>query len=261
MNLIFSLPLGVLLILGGFAVLYKLMRIGLYTSAVVMVLVTILVYGVVVSLNWPGADVFAIHIAVYLMSIYAVTVITGSLSGTSRWHWGPALIIGFFVVVIMVDAVFIFLAQSGLSTEWAQRLLPAPSSTEQVQSKFPGTVSHDYREKGEQFNEYQQQRLEQIRQGWQTRIGWDQPAVAGETNRLLLEVTDAQGHPLDNASVQVRMLYPGDASQDLEFSMSPQQPGRYEYELSVPAAGRWDVVVQIRYDSAQHEIRSATVVQ
>jgi len=259
-NLLLSIPLGVLIILVTFLVMYKLFRLEILLSAFVLAMTTLLVYGVIAILAWPGADVFAIHLAVYMMTIYAMSIIARGLSGKTRWHWGPILIISFFVVVILTNTLFIFLAQSGLSPQWAQRLLPNPQTAQEVQSRFPGTVSHDFREKESQFNDYRQQRIDQQERGWQTRLGWQEQAMVGTENTLILEVRDHQGQAVDAARVSGKMLFPGNMKLDQQFTMSYQGNGRYTARLTMPHPGNWDFIILVEKEQIRHEIRVTTTV-
>ena len=260
-NLLISLPVGIAIILLLFTALVKFLKLEIYISAGILALVTIFVYGIVAILAWPGADVFAIHLALYLMTIYAVSIISRSLTGKTRWHWAPMLIIGFFLVVVSVDTVLIMLAQSGLSPQWAGRLLPKPVTNHDVQSRFPGTVSHDFREKESQFNEYRLQRQLQTQRGWSVRVGWQDNAVTGRDSTLILEVKDKAGHDISDADVTGKMLFAGNMKLDQRFSMSYLGDGRYTTHLNMPHPGHWDFIILIERGEAQHELRVSTVVQ
>ena len=259
-NLLITIPLGILIILLAFLLLFKVFKLEIYASAGMLAILTLLVYGVIAILAWPGADVFAIHLAVYLMTIYAVSIISRGLSGKTKWHWGPMLIIAFFVIVILTNTLFIFLAQSGLSPQWAQRLLPHSQTAQDVQSRFPGTVSHDFREKEGQFNDYREQRKEQQQRGWQVQLGWQQRSVIGQENTLILEVKDQHGQALAATSVKGKMLFPGNMKLDQNFVMSPQTHGRYTASLTMPHAGNWDFIILIEKEQIRHEIRVTTTV-
>lgn len=259
-NLLITIPLGIVIILMTFLMLLKVFKLEIYVSAGILAIVTLPVYGVMAILAWPGADVFAIHLAVYMLTIYAMSIITRSLTGKTRWHWGPMLIIAFFIVVILTNTLFIFLAQSGLSPQWAERLLPHPQTAQDVQSRFPGTVSHDFREKEGQFNDYREQRKEQQQRGWQVQLGWQQRAVIGQANTLILDVKDRQGQALVATSVNGKMLFPGNMKLDQTFVMSPQAPGRYTASLTMPHAGNWDFIILIEKEQVRHEIRVTTTV-
>lgn len=265
MNLLISLPLGVLLILFVFFSLRRFLRQSPAAAALVTAVLTLFVYGIVALLRWPGADVFAIHLAIYLITSYAMAIIGSQRASNTgnkpRLHWAPMLLVGFFLFVFLVDSVFILLAQQGVGNQWAKRLLPEPRGGGEVRSVFPGVVSHDFREKENQFNEYQLQREKQTQRNWQVRVGWDKPALAGEPNRLLLKVTDELGAALLDAEVSGRLLYPADARQDQEFSMQRTLEELYQAELNLTRAGRWDLVLFIQRGEERHEVRAVTTIK
>lgn len=62
-NLLISLPIGIAIILLLFTSLVRVVKLEIYVAAGSLALVTIFVYGILAILFWPGADVFAIHIA------------------------------------------------------------------------------------------------------------------------------------------------------------------------------------------------------
>ena len=265
MNLLITLPLGVAIILLMFFSLRRMLRQTPASAALITAIFTMLVYGGISAWYWQGADVFAIHLAIYLITIYALAIIGSSrdqtAQGKRRWHWAPALLVGFFLFVVLIDSVFIILAQQGVGDEWARRLLPEPRSGGEVRSVFPGVVSHDFREKENQFNEYQAMREVQSQRNWQVRIGWDKPAISGEHNRLLLKVTKQDGTPLLDARVSGRLLYPGDAQQDQAFIMQHTVDELYQADLNPQRAGQWDLVLFIRSGEEVHELRAATIIQ
>ena len=99
-----------------------------------------------------------------------------------------------------------------------------------------------------------------MKQGWQVRIGWQDPAVVGKQNTLVLEVLDADGLPIDNAAVSGKMIFPGDMRLDQAFSMTYEYKGHYLANLRMPVAGKWDAVILITREDQKHEIRAATLV-
>lgn len=265
MNLLITLPLGVAFILLVFFALRRGLQQSPNAAALITAVVTLVIYGGVSVWQWQGADVLAIHLAIYLITIYALAIIGASRAGNTgkkqRLHWAPMLLIGFFLVVVLVDSVFILLAQQGVGDTWVKRLLPEPRGGGAVRSVFPGVVSHDFREKENQFNEYQAMRDMQQQRNWQVRIGWDKPAVSGETNRLLLRVTTQDESALLDAEISGRLLYAADAGHDQSFSMQQTLNELYQAELDLPRAGRWELVLFIRRGEEVHEVRADTTIQ
>jgi len=161
---------------------------------------------------------------------------------------------------ITTNTFFILLAQSDGSVSWMKWLVPEPRMGGEPKSVFPGTVSHDFRERENQFNEYQQQRNLQKQRGWIVKPGWETRPAAGKEAVLLLQVSDASGNPIDNAVVSGQFLYPGNFRLDKAFSMELADSGKYSARISLPKAGDWNLVVSVRRKDEIHELRASTTV-
>ena len=102
MNLLITLPVGILLVvMCYFTLLRFLTRQPLKTGFITALLTTTLYVAYAVRF-WPGGDVFAVHIALFLITVYILTITSHQrhvAGSTGRLHWAPAAIIGFFVVI------------------------------------------------------------------------------------------------------------------------------------------------------------------
>lgn len=266
-ELVSSLALGVLLAFLAFAGLYRFTRLKGKQVAIIVALGVLALYLPYAILAWPGADVVALHLALYLITPYGLGIIThhwelraGERSG--RWfHWAPATIVMFFITIAVVDAIIISLADRGMPAQWAARLLPEPKSGGQVSSFFPGTVYHDFQEKEELYNQYLEQLEAQRRRGWQVRRGWLSPPVAATPAPFQVEVRDKAGAPVVGASVRVEFLRPSDRRQDRSVTLPAVDAGRYRADVTLPQPGMWDVLIHIRRGEDLHEVRGTTSVQ
>jgi nitrogen fixation protein FixH len=108
----------------------------------------------------------------------------GRERGGKGWHWGPMAITGFFVVLVIVNAIFITVAQKGLGPELGASVFPDSRSQRIVSSAFPGVVSHDFHKKESLYNAYLEQVERQRRRGWQVRKGWLRKPVEGGGGNL-----------------------------------------------------------------------------
>jgi nitrogen fixation protein FixH len=264
-SLVYSLLGGALLIFGLFYLALKILRVEAKALAGLLALLVLGVYVPVAIIFWPGADVFAVHLAIYLITVYALGIIFSqraiNLQSGGRWfHWGPAAIIGFFMFIVAVDSVLIVVAQKGLGKEVALHFLPAPRSGGNVSSFFPGTVSHDFREKEELFNRYIEQRRAQQQRDWQVRLGWAKDPRVGEQTVFQILVHDKHGKPISQAKVSGRFMRPADSKQDQAFSMQEAKPGFYQVALTLTAPGKWDLELNIKQGEALHEIRAGTEI-
>lgn len=269
-DILFSLLGGVIGIAVGFVLLYRFSRLDGKMVAVVAALLVIGITMPVMIVKWPGADVFAIHIAVYLVTVYVLGIISSQRDaqrdsgGNGRWfHWGPAAIVIFFMVVIAVNSFYILLAQKGVDNEVTRWLLPEPRSGGEVRSQFPGTVARDFRKHQGEFNQFQTRIQEQQARNWQVQKGWLGEARAAAPARFKLRVTDRDGTPIQDAQVSGVFLRPGDSQLDQSFAMQALsgEPGSYLAELVLPEAGRWELLLQVRQGDNLHEIKATTRVE
>ena len=136
-------------------------------------------------------------------------------SGEGRWfHWGPAAIISFFLFIIVVDSILVVVALKGLNGGVALKFLPEPRSGGKVSSFFPGTVSHDFRQKESMFNRYIEQRQVQLERDWQVKLGWYEDPHAGQKAIFQIYVTDNKGKTIADANVSGSFMRPSDSKQD-----------------------------------------------
>jgi nitrogen fixation protein FixH len=240
-----------------FLLLRRLFRLDGKAAAMVVALLAILIYVPWAILTWPGADIFAIHLAIYLTVAYALGMVGGRVG--RGWHWAPALIVGFFVIVIATNVVFLGVAERGITGLFAA-MLPKPQGSEVVDSRFPGTVSHDYQEKEAQYNAYLQQVEKQKARGWQGRKGWLYRPVAQQQATFIVVVSDREGGPVAGAEIKGRFLRTSNSRDDFEFVMAEAAPGEYRAEITMPLHGLWELVLQVRRGGDLHEVRADTSV-
>lgn len=257
-QLLAGIGIGILAEVVLFLMLTRGFRIAGRTVGMVLALLVLLVYVPYGILTWPGADIFAIHLAILLTVAYGLGMVGGSVG--RRWHWAPILIVAFFTLVIATNIVFLGVAEQGITGLFA-RLLPAPRDAEVVDSRFPGTVSHDFQEKEALYNAYLRQVEKQQARGWQVRKGWQYKPQAGQPATFIVAVHDRDGAALRGAEVNGRFLRTSNSRDDIAFTMHETSPGEYRVELEMPLQGLWDLVLQIRRDGDLHEVRAQTSVE
>ena len=128
------------------------------------------------------------------------------------WHVGAA-VVGFFAVVIGVDAVFVTMA---LRT-------------------YPGEVSSTPYEDGVAFN----RRL--TREAAQAELGWEAVAAA-KPGAVQIELADRQGRPLAGLSVTARLSRPATEVGAQNLALKEISPGVYAAPFA--ADGWWDLTAR-----------------
>jgi len=270
-NLVVSLGLGSAALALLFALIYKFTRLRAYHASAVVVGVMLFVFIPASILTWQGADVFAIHLALYIIVPYGLGIIftqkeaeaaQGGKASLGRLHWAPMVLVGFFTVIASVQAVLITLAHNGMPQQFIGSLLPEPENpAERVTSAFPGTVA-GIQERDQALAIDRMTMLEQQRQlGWQVRQGWAEHPVQGESAVFRVEVRDAEDRPISNAEIEGSFMWLADERQDQAFRMEPVGDGLYEVELELPSPGRWDLRLLVEHDGHFVEQQARTRVR
>ncbi len=259
-DLLLGLALGIGAILLANLGLIRFARLSAKQAAATVALITLGLYVPYAILRWPGGDVFALSLAVYLLASLACGMLLGARAGGRGLHWGPALIGGFFIVVVVLGAVFIAVAEHGLSPTLFRWLLPEADSKRSVTSMFPGVISHDFHKKEALYNQYLQQVERQRQRGWQIQKGWLAEPVAGEPAVFRVVARTRAGEPLTDATVTGRFLRPSTSTLDVAFELAEREPGVYEATLTLPAPGAWNLVLAVRQGDESHEISANTQV-
>ena len=163
-NLVVSIGIVILFEFMVFAALYKFTRWRGKQVAFTVIVITLALYIPIGILHWSSLDRFAIHFAFYVMIPYVLGIITTHWeirqqleTGAERkkwFHWAPATLVVFFIVLAMVAATIITIAEKGVPPEIMKRFFPVEKKSAVVESKFSGTVPHDFQEKEALFNAY-----------------------------------------------------------------------------------------------------------
>lgn len=263
MEVLLTVPLGVIAQLLIFLLLRRTFGMAAGQAALIIGLLGLALYMPYAIVTWPGADVVALHVAIYLVTAYALGLIAGhrqASGGAVGFHWGPTIIVAFFVVLVLFNAVLVVVATRGLPDPVARALFPRSEGQGQVSSAFPGVVSNDLQKKEALYNAYLEQVERQQARGWQVRKGWLEPARVGQPAVFQVQVTDRQGRPLQGAQVTGRFLRPADTRLDQVFQLSEVSPGVYQTVMVLSAPGAWDLALGIHLGEDRHEIRATTTV-
>ncbi len=267
-NIIVTLLGGIFLIAAVFLLLYRVTNMSGKMVAVVMAFAVTATYVPISIFIWPGADVFAIHIAMYLVSVYILGIVTSQRdirrqSGKEGFgfHWAPAAIVTFFVILLVMDSFFVMFATKGMNKNVADWLLPKPLSGAKVSSQFPGTVSHNYHQRQNQYNDYLKRFKVQKLRNWSVRKGWLGEAVVNQPAIFRVEIKTHDQQPVTKANVSGVFLRPADIRLDYVFKMREIEPGVYQQSITLTQPGNWDLVLKIKKGVDEHEVRAKTTIK
>lgn len=202
--------------------------------------VPLLAYFALLFGRWPGLDVVAIHIAVFVSAAYVLAVFSRHKAKQARLHWVPKALIGFFLVLVVMNAGFLYVATRGLPPGLAAWLLPGAAEG-RVHTGFAGTTRHGQEAAraigGDLSRQHRNEAL-----GWRVRIeGLRTPAVGEHAVTVFAE--DRRGRALDGLAGEWRVARPGAPA--ARFPLEAAASGQYEARLEFPASGRWLLELQL----------------
>ena len=186
---------------------------------------------------WPGLDVVAIHVAIFASAAFVMVMIVRHRSSASgKMHWVPKAFIVFFLLLSVLMASFLYIANQGLPPEIAALILPGADKAK-IRTGFSGVVEHGQgaaKTIGSQLSD----------QYRQAQLGWD-VAVQGlhlpnkGSNSVLVEAGDVEGRPLSNLTAVMNVKRPGEAGEGSHLVMNETSRGTYQGRLLLPDSGLW----------------------
>ena len=150
---------------------------------------------------------------------------TRELTGRGVLLW----LIGFFVVIIAVNAGFIFFSFD----------------------TFRGEDEQKPYLQGIEFNQTLAHRAAQARLGWHAEISATR--LASGQIRVLVSLHDSAGMPHALAAASAELRHPSDENRDRSLALTPTAPGRYVADAAGVPSGAWDVVITGRAKDAPFE--------
>lgn len=209
--------------------------------------------------RWSGGDVMTIHLAVYVATATVLTLGGGAKKTVgARLHWIPALIIGFFVSLAVLMALFLSVAVRGLPPELAQKLMPGKQT--RIHTAFSGEVPHDA-EAAKTISQYMK-KSERMRQlGWQVEVEGLDGLRQGQPKTVVVRVLDKDNRPVDDAKVTLTLKRPATTQSDQELVATPLGSGRYESKAKFDAPGQWVTILQIDRGQDKFETAREVLVQ
>jgi nitrogen fixation protein FixH len=199
-------------------------------------LIPLLAYFVLILGEWPGLDVVAMHISVFLAAglvLFAVSQFRRRSAG--RMHWIPKLLVGFFLGLVLINGTLLYIATKGLPEPIGRWWLGGGESAV-VYSGFSGVVAHGQGAAKAVSAELSKSHREQ-ELGWQIEIsGLDS---TGPARTIHVRVKDRTGLPVNRIEAELSLQRPGAAQPALILPLAELDGGVYGGVLNLPANGRW----------------------
>lgn len=256
MNTMTTLSGGLAAVLVLYAIGGSIRNLPPILRAVLAGLIPLLGYFGLIVGRWPGLDVVAMHISVFLAAglvLHAVTQFRRRSVG--RMHWAPKLLIAFFLGLVVINGSLLYIASKGLPEPLARWWLGSEGGA--VYSGFSGVVEH-----GQSAAKAVSSELSQAHR--QSELGWqiDLSGLDGNAAERVVEVRvkDRTGLPVDRIDAELRLLRPGAADAALTLPLGALAPGVYGGVLELPASGRWLVELRLLRDSRLHYLLTREAV-
>ena len=270
-KLLLTLAVGVVFIVVTHSVLRFLTSLSSLTSALITLLAICGTYIPLLVIDWPGVDIFAIQFAIYGITVYLLTILHNqaiednkpSIDGIvikKKLHWAPLLIVGFFLVVVTVDSIFITIAQQGSDSLLRGLFIPKPKTGGEVTSYFPGIIEHNFHEKEDQYNQYQQRLDEQRKRSWELKYGWQAPPHAKKQAVFLLSLKDRQQQPITDAKVSGSFQRGNTSKQDQPVELKEIKPGVYSVDVILQYPGRWELLLKVTSPKGDYDLKATTEI-
>lgn len=268
-DMIVTIPAGILVISLLYQLLYRLTPLNARQAGFVVSLLVMALYFPVALLYWPGADVLAMNVTVFFMVTYMMGMFFSHRErqesdggrGGKWFHWGPAIIIGFFSIILIVDGIFVTLSKEGLPGALQAVVLPDGQGSRNVKTLFPGVSYNHYHKKETLYNQYLRQQEEMLRRGWRIRQGWlKKTPVINETAVFQFVIVDKKGQKISGLTVKGRFMRASDSHYDKAFTMKENKSGIYQAEISLPLIGLWNLNLDVFDKKVHFEIHGSTTI-
>ncbi len=148
----------------------------------------------------------------------------------------PWMIVGFFVVLAMVDGFFVYKA---LSTHTGVR------------------VENSY-EKGLAYNKTLANFEEQKQRGWQAQV--DVAPLGARKATLTFTLRDKEKKMIEGADVNVKFVRPTREDFDNEMQLEETGAGIYQLTTQFPLVGVWDVFISAQKDATPFNMKKRIII-
>jgi nitrogen fixation protein FixH len=198
-------------------------------------IVPFLSYLIYCSQHWAGGDVLTIHFVIYLATAGILIVFGGLQKKKEPMHPVPKMIVGFFVLLVALNAIFISVAMHGLPNGLIGMMLPN-SSGKHMYTGFAGALPHD---NNQLYTAQIEQAKNQAQLGWTIQIKGTQDLKLNQLTPVTIEVLDKAHHPVEG--LQVSMSFSQMINHELPETVyfKAQSKGNYFAKLKLNQPGIW----------------------
>ena len=211
--------------------------------------------------HWPGGDVVALHLALYVATAIVLTLTGDRKAGAPRqpMHWIPKIIVGFFLTLALLMAAFVSIAISGLPPSLAKWALP-DAGGRQIYTAFSGEVQHD-EAAAKVISQYMKKSVRQRQLGWQIEVAGLDQLKPGQAGEVIVSASDKAQQPLEGATVTLTIKRPADGANTGESAeLTAFAPGRYHAQVSMDRSGQWVAVLLIERGQDKFETAKEIIV-
>ena len=211
--------------------------------------------------HWPGGDVVALHLAMYVATATVLTLTGDRKKGESRqpMHWIPKIFIGFFLALALLMAAFVSISISGLPPSVAQWFMPN-AANKQIYTAFSGEVPHD-EAAAKVVSQYMKKSARQRQLGWRVEVDGLDRIRLDQPSEITVSVKDATGQPLVGATVRLGIKHPADgADTGKNLSLAEISPWNYRAQVGMERPGQWVAVLLIERGQDNFETAKEIIV-
>ena len=211
-----------------------LLRLPVALRALLASSIALVVYFLMIIGRWPGLDVVAMHISIFVVSGLLLYMTSNRRRNHARMHWVPKLLIGFFVLLAVINSFLLYISTHGLPPSIAHYWLPGGGK---VNSGFSGVVGHG-QEAARGVSSTLKQTHTATQLGWYIQMSGLQEA-AQASQIVSVTVQDRDGLPIRDLAIELQLRRPGADHSLLTLPLVYKDAGEYSNVLDIPASGRW----------------------
>lgn len=200
---------------------------------------------------WPGGDVLTIHFAVYLANAGLLIVFGGMQKKKESMHWVPKLIVGFFIGLVLLNAIFLSISTRGLPDFLTRSILPHPEN-KQVHTGFPGIIPHD---KNKLYESHVQDIEQQKNLAWTVDVQGLDRLKNNLASNVVIKLLDKQHQPIVAATVTIELWRMANSRDDQTIQFSETKPGEYHATIRLNDEGLWLTDLEIVKGEAHYALK------